>query len=111
MGTAMEEDDATQNHPESKWPGFQKLTSAQELLDQNKLLITEINQNHELKTPEALTRNAVLIKQLNNNVSRVVALYAELAAEVGVQEEPAAPVAQAVQPMSTLQQAPGAHSA
>jgi hypothetical protein len=67
---------------QAKWPGFQKLSNAQELLDQNKLLIAEINQNHELKTPESLHRNTVLIKQLNNNVSRVVALYSELAAQV-----------------------------
>lgn len=73
---------STDDKEQAKWPGFQKLSSAQELLDQNKLLIAEINQNHELKTPEALQRNTVLIKQLNNNVSRVVALYSELATQV-----------------------------
>ncbi|KAJ9534591.1 hypothetical protein QJQ45_022190 [Haematococcus lacustris] len=62
--------------------GLDKLVLVDDLLDQNKLLIAEINQNHELKTPDALVRNVVLIKQLNVNVSRVVTLYSELAQQI-----------------------------
>ncbi|PWZ07037.1 Protein ELF4-LIKE 4 [Zea mays] len=50
----------------------------QTLLDQNRLLISEINHNHESKVPGDLSRNVGLIKELNNNIRRVVDLYADL---------------------------------
>ncbi|XP_054792491.1 protein ELF4-LIKE 4-like [Prosopis cineraria] len=50
----------------------------QNILDQNRLLINEINQNHESKIPDNLSRNVGLIKELNNNIKRVVDLYADL---------------------------------
>nr|XP_004510455.1 protein ELF4-LIKE 4-like isoform X2 [Cicer arietinum] len=58
---------------------FQKsLLQAQDILNQNRLLINEINQNHESKIPDNLSRNVGLIKELNNNIRRVVDLYADL---------------------------------
>ncbi|XP_051131466.1 protein ELF4-LIKE 3 [Andrographis paniculata] len=58
---------------------FQKtFVQVQNILDQNRLLITEINQNHESKIPDNLTRNVGLISELNNNVRRVAHLYADL---------------------------------
>ena len=89
---------------ESVIPGFEKFTTVQNVLDQNKyalalsssslririasrcrvypqdcrrtlfgcrILINEINANHEARTPEGLARNVVLIKELNSNVSKV----------------------------------------
>ncbi|KAG5547086.1 hypothetical protein RHGRI_012949 [Rhododendron griersonianum] len=50
----------------------------QNILDQNRLLISEINQNHESKVPDNLGRNAGLIRELNNNIRRVVDLYSDL---------------------------------
>uniref|UniRef100_A0A0D9VV64 Protein EARLY FLOWERING 4 domain-containing protein n=1 Tax=Leersia perrieri TaxID=77586 RepID=A0A0D9VV64_9ORYZ len=50
----------------------------QRLLDQNRVLINEINQNHESKVPGDLSRNVALIRELNNNIRRVVDLYADL---------------------------------
>ncbi|MBA0695615.1 hypothetical protein Goari_002228 [Gossypium aridum] len=58
---------------------FQKsFVQVQDILDQNRLLINEINQNHESKIPNNLSRNVGLIKELNNNIRRVVDLYADL---------------------------------
>lgn len=60
---------------------FQKsFLQVQNILDQNRLLINEINQNHESKIPDHLTRNVGLIRELNNNIRRVVDLYADLSA-------------------------------
>lgn len=50
----------------------------QNILDQNRLLISEINQNHESKIPDNLSRNMGLIRELNNNIRRVVDLYSDL---------------------------------
>ncbi|KAE8710437.1 Protein ELF4-LIKE 3 [Hibiscus syriacus] len=58
---------------------FQKsFVQVQNILDQNRLLINEINQNHESKMPDNLTRNVGLIRELNNNIRRVVDLYGDL---------------------------------
>lgn len=58
---------------------FQKsFLQVQSILDQNRLLINEINQNHESKIPDNLSRNVGLIRELNNNIRRVVDLYADL---------------------------------
>ncbi|KAE8675964.1 Protein ELF4-LIKE 3 [Hibiscus syriacus] len=58
---------------------FQRsFVQVQDILDQNRLLINEINQNHESKVPDNLSRNVGLIKELNNNIRRVVELYADL---------------------------------
>lgn len=58
---------------------FQKnFGQVQNILDQNRLLINEINQNQESKIPDNLTRNVGLIRELNNNIRRVVDLYADL---------------------------------
>ncbi|KAM0953061.1 putative protein EARLY FLOWERING 4 [Dioscorea sansibarensis] len=58
---------------------FQKnFGQVQSILDQNRLLINEINQNHESKVPDNLSRNVGLIRELNNNIRRVVDLYGDL---------------------------------
>ncbi|KAF4389838.1 hypothetical protein G4B88_024119 [Cannabis sativa] len=58
---------------------FQKnFVQVQNILDQNRLLINQINQNHESKIPDNLSRNVGLIRELNNNIRRVVDLYADL---------------------------------
>ncbi|XP_021743882.1 protein ELF4-LIKE 4-like, partial [Chenopodium quinoa] len=58
---------------------FQKsFVQVQSILDQNRLLINEINQNHESRIPDNLSRNVGLIRELNNNIRRVVDLYSDL---------------------------------
>eukprot|EP00250_Pteridium_aquilinum_P029966 c40420_g1_i1 orf=384-764(-) len=64
------------------WETFQKsFSQVQTILDQNRILIREINQNHESKIPENLTRNVSLIRELNSNIARVVELYANLSTD------------------------------
>lgn len=62
----------------TSWPGLEKFNLVQDFLEKNKLLITEINTNHEIRTPDGLARNVHLIRELNNNVAKVVDLYKEL---------------------------------
>ncbi|CAA3003149.1 Hypothetical predicted protein [Olea europaea subsp. europaea] len=58
---------------------FQKnFIQVQNILDQNRVLINEINRNHESKIPDNLSRNVGLIRELNNNIRRVVDLYGHL---------------------------------
>ncbi|GAB4853741.1 Protein ELF4-LIKE 4 [Ancistrocladus abbreviatus] len=58
---------------------FQKsFVQVQNILDQNRLLINEINRNHESRIPDNVSRNVGLIRELNNNIRSVVDLYADL---------------------------------
>ncbi|CAH2066953.1 unnamed protein product [Thlaspi arvense] len=58
---------------------FQKsFVQVQDILDQNRLLINEINQNHESKQADHLGRNVGLIRELNNNIRTVASLYGDL---------------------------------
>ena len=64
------------------WETFQKsFSQVQTILDQDRVLIREINQNQESKIPENLSRNVGLIRELNANIARVVELYANLSSE------------------------------
>ncbi|KAL9345543.1 hypothetical protein Peur_063218 [Populus x canadensis] len=68
---------------------FQKsFVQLEDILDQNRLLINEMNQNQESKIPDNLTRNVGLIKELNNNIIRAVGLYADLSSNVIRSMEP-----------------------
>ncbi|GER56934.1 ELF4-like protein [Striga asiatica] len=69
----------TQNMDGKIIQSFQKsFVKVQNILDQNRVLINEINQNHESKTSDNLGRNVGLIRELNNNIRRVVDLYSDL---------------------------------
>ncbi|CAM6120630.1 unnamed protein product [Calypogeia fissa] len=61
------------------WANFQQsFTQVQYILDHNRLLINEINQNHQSRIPESLSRNVSLTRELNNNITKVVELYANI---------------------------------
>ncbi|XAR49897.1 hypothetical protein NMG60_11004072 [Bertholletia excelsa] len=67
---------------------FQKsFVQVQNILDQNRVLINEINQNHESKIPDNLSRNVGLIRELNNNIRRVVDIYADLSSSFSKSRE------------------------
>ncbi|KAM1219270.1 protein ELF4-LIKE 4-like [Malus sylvestris] len=67
---------------------FQKsFVQVQDILDQNRLLSNEINQNHELMIPNNLSWNVGLIRELNNNIKRVVDLYADLSGSFSMSME------------------------
>lgn len=50
----------------------------QDILEKNKLLINEINNNHTERSEESLERNNLLIRELNSNVVKVAEVYREL---------------------------------
>lgn len=55
-----------------------KTNAVQDLLDTNKLLIVEINNNHEERSAESLARNVLLIREFNGNIQKIIQLYKEL---------------------------------
>lgn len=73
------------------WPAAAKFVDVQVLLDHNVVLISQINDNHTTRTPEALERNVLLIRELNSNVQRITELYQDIASVLtGAKPEAAA---------------------
>jgi hypothetical protein len=68
-----------QDAQDPDWPAADKFVDVQVLLDQNVVLISQINDNHTTRTPEALERNVLLIRELNSNVQRITELYQDIA--------------------------------
>ncbi|CAN4101044.1 unnamed protein product [Withania somnifera] len=53
----------------------------QSLLDQNRVLIQQVNENHQSKLPDNLAKNVALIRDINNNISKVSRLYSNLSVD------------------------------
>ncbi|XP_057772480.1 protein EARLY FLOWERING 4-like [Salvia miltiorrhiza] len=65
----------------------------QSVLDRNRRLIQQVNDNHRSKMPHNLAKNVALICEINANMSKVVALYSSLSANLSaiVRQRRAAP--------------------
>lgn len=50
----------------------------QSVLDQNRALIQQVNENHQSKTPDNLAKNVALIQEINGNISKVMSMYSDL---------------------------------
>lgn len=51
---------------------------AQSVLDQNRVLINQVNENHQSKIADNLTKNVALIREINTNISKVLSIYSDL---------------------------------
>lgn len=51
---------------------------AQSVLDQNRLLIQQVNENHQSKIPDNLVKNVALIQEINCNILKVSDVYSNL---------------------------------
>ncbi|XVE52502.1 hypothetical protein DITRI_Ditri02bG0127100 [Diplodiscus trichospermus] len=61
------------------WASFDKsFKQVQSVLDRNRVLIQQVNDNHQSKIPDNMVRNVALIQELNGNISKVVSLYSDL---------------------------------
>lgn len=64
------------------WSGYSTMEQVQTLLERNKVIIHQVQINHERRTPEALLKNQGLLEELNRNVATVVQLYETLAQDI-----------------------------
>lgn len=52
----------------------------QSVLDQNRALIQQANDNHRSRVPDNLSKNVVLIRDINSNINKVLSIYSDLSA-------------------------------
>ncbi|KAK9279275.1 hypothetical protein L1049_012954 [Liquidambar formosana] len=50
----------------------------QSVLDQNRALIQQVNENHQSKIHDNLVRNVALIREINGNIFKVTSIYSDL---------------------------------
>ncbi|GAV66616.1 DUF1313 domain-containing protein, partial [Cephalotus follicularis] len=50
----------------------------QTVLDHNRILIQQVNENHQSRTPDNLVKNVGLIREINRNISKVQFIYSDL---------------------------------
>ncbi|XP_059302108.1 protein EARLY FLOWERING 4-like [Lycium ferocissimum] len=61
------------------WEAITKcFKEVQSVLDQNRVLIQQVNENHESKVPDNMVKNVALIRDINSNISKVSRLYSNL---------------------------------
>ncbi|CAK7325858.1 unnamed protein product [Dovyalis caffra] len=61
------------------WATFNNsFRQVQSVLDRNRVLIQQVNDNHQSRIPDNMVKNVALIQELNGNISKVVGLYSDL---------------------------------
>ncbi|KAL6131602.1 hypothetical protein ACLB2K_069976 [Fragaria x ananassa] len=53
----------------------------QAVLDRNRALIQQVNDNHQSRIPANMVKNVALIQEINGNISKVVSLYSDLSSD------------------------------
>ncbi|XAR60733.1 hypothetical protein NMG60_11034216 [Bertholletia excelsa] len=79
-----EENDEVENEDcdAEAWATLSKgFRQVQSVLDQNRTLIQQVNENHLSKIPDNLVKNVDLIREINGNISKVMSLYSDLSVD------------------------------
>lgn len=80
---AGEEEDDNEFCNVVTWEALSKIfREVQSVLDHNRRLIQQVNENHRSKIPHNLAKNVHLICEIDANMSKVVGLYSDLSANL-----------------------------
>ncbi|KAJ9128683.1 hypothetical protein P3X46_034611 [Hevea brasiliensis] len=73
------DDDDDDEGDSEVWATFNStFRQVQSVLDRNRNLIQQVNENHQSRIPDNMVKNVALIQELNGNISKVVSLYSDL---------------------------------
>ncbi|KAK7311241.1 hypothetical protein RJT34_09253 [Clitoria ternatea] len=73
-----EVEDAEDADPEV-WANLNKgFRQVQSVLDRNRLLIQQVNENQQSRIHDNMVKNVSLIQELNGNISKVASLYSDI---------------------------------
>ncbi|KAJ0505419.1 putative protein EARLY FLOWERING 4 [Helianthus annuus] len=75
----ISDDEENSEESQALWSTFtDSFREVQSVLERNRVLIQQVNENHRSKNHESMVSNVALIQEINNNVSKIVAMYADL---------------------------------
>lgn len=61
------------------WTAFaDSFSMVQTVLDRNRELIQQANENHQSRMPDNMVKNVAIINELNGNISKVASIYSGL---------------------------------
>ncbi|XP_057523192.1 protein EARLY FLOWERING 4-like [Amaranthus tricolor] len=61
------------------WNAFaDSFSRVQNVLDRNRELIQQANENHQSRIPDNMVKNVAIIQELNGNISKVASIYSDL---------------------------------
>jgi len=71
-------EDAEDGDPEA-WQTLNKsFRQVQSVLDRNRAIIQQVNENQQSRMPDNMVKNVGLIQELNGNISKVASFYSDL---------------------------------
>ncbi|KAL9418589.1 hypothetical protein AB3S75_036528 [Citrus x aurantiifolia] len=77
--SGLEDEEPEEECDPEAWQSFNtSFGQVQSVLDRNRVLIQQVNENHQSKIPDNMVKNVGLIQELNGNISKVVSLYSDL---------------------------------
>ncbi|KAF3433441.1 hypothetical protein FNV43_RR24543 [Rhamnella rubrinervis] len=77
--TRIREEEEEDDVGDEVWQSFNSnFHEVQSVLDRNRSLIQQVNENHQSRLPDNMVKNVALIHELNGNISKVVSLYSDL---------------------------------
>ncbi|XP_047339800.1 protein EARLY FLOWERING 4-like [Impatiens glandulifera] len=80
-GGGEEEGDIGNRERREVWGALaEKFNQVQMILDRNRVLIKQVNENQESMIHENLVKNVAMIQEINSNISTVASLYSDLSA-------------------------------
>ncbi|KNA20765.1 hypothetical protein SOVF_049350 [Spinacia oleracea] len=63
------------------WNAFaDSFSEVQTVLDRNRMLIQQANENHQSRIPDNMKKNVAIIQELNGNITKVASIYSDLSA-------------------------------
>lgn len=70
--------DGCGNNPQA-WNAFaESFSEVQTVLDRNRMLIQQANENHQSRIPDNMKKNVAIIQELNGNITKVASIYSDL---------------------------------
>lgn len=74
------EEDVERCYDMEAWEMLSKIIQdVQSLLQRNRILIQQVNENHQSKIHDNIVKNVALIREINCNICKVRSLYSDLA--------------------------------
>jgi hypothetical protein len=77
-GEYSDMEEAEDGDPEA-WATLNKsFRQVQSVLDRNRAIIQQVNENQQSRMPDNMVKNVSLIQELNGNISKVASFYSDL---------------------------------
>lgn len=79
---SLTSEDESQEVDAQVWAAFSNnFQQVQSVLDRNRTLIQQVNENHQSKIADNMVRNVALIQEINDNINKVRTLYSDFSSD------------------------------